>query len=99
MKNQNAPAREGESADCRFAGDIGVNTTAPGLAQRPGGPDHVIAIRDAVDGPGFVVEILPPPLGVGHDRECATQTAAYGYAVGLRTTMRWPVRDLSSAAG
>lgn len=98
MKNRNAPTRQGEGVECRFAGDIDVNITAPRLAQRRADADHTITIRDAVDGPGFVVEILPPPLGVGHDREWPTHKSAYNYAVGLRMTMRWPVRDLSSAA-
>jgi hypothetical protein len=58
--------------------------------------EHTITIRDAEYAAGFVVEILPPPEGIGHDRECITHMQAFRYAAGLRMTMRWPVRDLSS---
>jgi hypothetical protein len=57
--------------------------------------EHRIEINHALDGPGFIVEVLPPPGGIGHDRELATHREAYGYAAGLRMVMGWPLVDLT----
>ena len=61
--------------------------------------EHRITINHGVDGVGFVVEVLPPPAGVGHDRKLATHKEAYGYASGLRMCMGWPLVDLTAESG
>lgn len=75
-----------------------MDRDAQGLARGRLGvsePQHVITLRDGeVD--GFVLEVVPPPEGVGHDQEFRTHKHAYGYAVGLRMSTGWPVMDMSS---
>jgi hypothetical protein len=57
-------------------------------------PAYTIVISADPFGYGFGVEIIPPPEGIGHDREFRTHKDAYGYASGLRLVTGWVVRDL-----
>lgn len=41
------------------------------------------------------VEVLPPPGGIGHDRQFRHRFAARRYADRLGVAMRWPVVDLA----
>ena len=54
----------------------------------------IVISREAF-GFGFDVEIVPPPLGVGHGREFRTHKEAFGYASGLRLAHGLPIHDLS----
>lgn len=56
--------------------------------------EPVIFIRPVPFGSGFDVVVEPAlPDGRKLDREFADHRAAYGYAVGLRMTLRLPVVD------
>jgi hypothetical protein len=57
--------------------------------------DHTIVVSADPFGYGFDVEIIPPPEGIGHDREFQTHRAAYSYAARLRMTHKWPIRNLA----
>jgi hypothetical protein len=59
-------------------------------------PPHTICIRRDADTLGYVVEVLPPLEGVGHDRECRTHKEAYGYGAGLRMTLGCQLLDLTA---
>ncbi|MGE3745632.1 MAG: hypothetical protein AB7G25_07990 [Sphingomonadaceae bacterium] len=59
---------------------------------------RTIVVSADPTGYGFDVEIIPPPDGVGHDREFQSYREAYGYASGLRLALGWPVRDLTGKA-
>jgi hypothetical protein len=61
--------------------------------------EHTIVISADPFGYGFDVEIIPPPEGVGHDREFSRHRDAFGYASGLRLASGWPIRDLTDTAG
>lgn len=54
---------------------------------------HAITIELEPFGYGFDVRVLPPPAGVGHDREFRTITDAQAYAGQLSKAMGWPVVD------
>jgi hypothetical protein len=53
--------------------------------------------QSAIDD-SFYVEVLPPPDGIGHDREFQTHRAAYGYASGLKMVTGWRLLDLTGGA-
>lgn len=58
-------------------------------------PPHTICIRRDSDRDSYVVEVIPPFEGVGHDMECRTHKQAYGYAAGLRMTLGCQLLDLT----
>ena len=56
-------------------------------------PAHRIAIEIEPFGYGFDVRVLPPPIGIGHDREFRSAPDARSYAGSLAKATGWPVVD------
>lgn len=56
---------------------------------------HAITIEVEPFGYGFDVRVLPPPAGVGHDREFRTIAEAQAYAGQLARATGWSVVDHS----
>ncbi|MFL0585833.1 hypothetical protein ACH0BU_04225 [Sphingomonas olei] len=56
-------------------------------------PDHRIAIELEPFGYGFDVRVLPPPIGIGHDREFRDVVEARSYAATLSRATGWPIVD------
>lgn len=57
-------------------------------------PFKITINRDISSG-DYVVEVLPPPDGIGHDRAFANRRSAYGYGSGLTLVTGWPLVDLT----
>lgn len=62
------------------------------VAARPT-PAHRIAIELEPFGYGFGVRVLPPPAGIGHDREFRDLVEARSYAGTLSRATGWPIVD------
>ena len=62
-------------------------------------PTHRIAIEIEPFGFGFDVRVLPPPIGVGHDREFRETADARSYAATLARATGWPIVDNIGADG
>ena len=56
-------------------------------------PVHRIAIELEPFGYGFDVRVLPPPVGIGHDREFRDLAEARSYAATLSRATGWPIVD------
>jgi hypothetical protein len=56
-------------------------------------PAHLIRIEREPFGCGYDVTVVPPPAGVGHDREFRTHTGATAYAAQLSKATGWQVLD------
>lgn len=56
-------------------------------------PQPSILLAEAEDGPGFNVSVLPPPVGVGHDRQFDCYLRARAYARLLRFGNGWKLVD------
>ncbi len=54
---------------------------------------HAITIELEPFGFGYDVRVLPPPAGVGHDREFRVVGEAQAYAAQLSKATGWPVVD------
>lgn len=58
--------------------------------------EPIILVKEEPFGFGYDVEVLPAPLGVGHNREFRGRSGAISYALQLQKTMGWRVRDLTA---
>jgi hypothetical protein len=56
-------------------------------------PEHRITIELEPFGYGFDVRVLPPPAGIGHDREFRDLVEARSYAGTLSRATGWPIVD------
>ena len=63
------------------------------LVRTPAKPSHSIAIEVEPFGFGWDVRVLPPPVGIGHDREHRSIADARAYAATLSKATGWPVVD------
>lgn len=58
---------------------------------------HTITITDEAFGCGFDVCVVPPPAGVGHDRDFGALPDAEVYASRLASATGWPIVFLTGA--
>lgn len=56
-------------------------------------PAHLIRIEREPFGCRYDVTVVPPPAGIGHDRELRTYTGAVAFAARLSAAMGWPIQD------
>jgi len=59
--------------------------------------DPTITIVPEVFGAAIDVVVIPPPMGIGHDREFQDHAGALAYALQLQKVTGWRVRDLCQA--
>lgn len=59
---------------------------------------HRIVITNEPFGYGFDVQVVPPPAGIGHDREFPGITSARIYAMTLAKATGWRIVDNSGCA-